>query len=279
MYSKVIEMMVSGDLKENIICSKFKMTPVFYSQATCALANSGGGYIIIGIEKENNNFSIIGFNKRFNYAIIIEEGLKKLSHQVKVQYEIIRYDSKDILVVKIVESKIKVCFNNNKYIFEGSEIVKCEGEVIMDMNKIFIVHGHDNEAKSVTARFIEKVGLEAIILHEQASQGKTIIEKIEANSNVGFAVVLYTPCDEGKSKNEDILNLRARQNVVFEHGYLIGKLGRDKVCALVKGDIEKPNDVSGIVYIDFDEAGAWQMALIREMQSVGYVIDSRKFFL
>ncbi len=66
---------------------------------------------------------------------------------------------------------------------------------------------------------------------------------------------------------------RARQNVVLEHGYLMGKLGRSKVCALVKGDVEIPNDISGVVYISMDDAGAWKFAVAKEMKAAGYDID------
>jgi len=117
-----------------------------------------------------------------------------------------------------------------------------------DKLNVFIVHGHDDLAKMETAKFIEQLGLIPIILHEQVSSGFTIIEKIENYSNVGFGVVLYTPCDLGAKKgNETELKLRARQNVVFEHGFLIGKIGRKNVVALVKGDVETPNDISGVV--------------------------------
>ena len=147
----------------------------------------------------------------------------------------------------------------------------------MDKSKVFIVHGHDNAAKESVARFVEKIGLEAIILHEQASSGNTIIEKIEANSNVGFAIVLYTPCDVGVSKGEkDQLKPRARQNVIFEHGYLIGKIGRKNVSALVKGDVETPNDISGVVYIKMDEADSWKYAVGKEMKACGYDVDLNK---
>ena len=147
----------------------------------------------------------------------------------------------------------------------------------MDKSKVFIVHGHDNAAKEAVARFIEKIGLEAIILHEQASSGNTIIEKIEANSNVGFGIVLYTPCDLGASQEEkDQLNPRARQNVIFEHGYLIGKIGRKNVCALVKGDIEKPNDISGVVYIKMEGEKEWKYKVADEMKACGYDIDLNK---
>lgn len=149
---------------------------------------------------------------------------------------------------------------------------------IRSPEKIFIVHGHDDAAKQEMARTLEKAGFEAIILHEQADSGKTIIEKIEKNTDVSFAVVLYTECDYGRAKEDDIAKerFRARQNVVFEHGYLIGKLGRDRVCALVKGNVETPGDISGVVYTPMDAAGAWKMQLGKNMKDVGLDIDMNK---
>ncbi len=142
-------------------------------------------------------------------------------------------------------------------------------------NKVFIVHGRDNEAKLEMARFLEKAGLEAIVLHEQASRSMTIIEKIEQYGDVGFVVVLYTPCDIGGLNDEGMeLVPRARQNVVFEHGYFIGLLDRSRVSAFVKGNIEKPNDISGVVYTDLDQAGAWKMSLLKELKEVGYSVNA-----
>lgn len=147
---------------------------------------------------------------------------------------------------------------------------------IMRNNKIFIVHGRDDHAKIEVARFVEKLGFEAIILHEQANSGNTIIEKIEEHTNVGFAIVLYTPCDKGGLAISDDLKLRARQNVVFEHGFLIAKLGRKNVCALVKGEIEIPNDISGVVYIQFDSHSAWHLNVAEELREAGYNVDMNK---
>lgn len=148
-----------------------------------------------------------------------------------------------------------------------------------DNKKVFIVHGHDNEAKQELARVLEKSSFEAIILHEQPNSGKTIIEKIEKYTDVGYAIVLYTECDKGRSKDEPVEKerFRARQNVVFEHGYLIAKLGRGHVCALIKGDVETPGDISGVVYINMDETGAWKMSLAKDMQDVGLPVDMNKF--
>lgn len=147
----------------------------------------------------------------------------------------------------------------------------------IDKTKVFIVHGRDDLAKIEVARFVEKFGLEAVILHEQANGGKTIIEKIEEHTNVGYGIVLYTPCDIG-GLNETELQPRARQNVVFEHGYLIGKLGRKNVCALVKGNIETPNDISGVVYISLDEHEGWHKKLVKELRAADYEIDADKLF-
>lgn len=143
-------------------------------------------------------------------------------------------------------------------------------------NKVFIVHGHDDGLKNEVARFVERLDLEAVILHEQANAGNTIIEKIEKNSDVGFAIVLYTPCDEGKSKSSEQLRSRARQNVIFEHGYFIARLGRSNVVALHKGeDLELPNDISGVVYVKY-ENGAWKYEIAKEMLASGYKVDMNK---
>lgn len=136
--------------------------------------------------------------------------------------------------------------------------------------QVFIVHGHDDIAKLDVANFITSLGLQPIILHMQASSGMTIIEKIEHYSNVGFGIVLYTPCDTGAKVGALSGRYRARQNVVFEHGYLIGKLGRPRVSAVVKGDIETPNDISGVVYVGMDTNFNWQEQLKLEMRHVGY---------
>jgi len=148
---------------------------------------------------------------------------------------------------------------------------------IRNKRKVFIVHGHDNGVKQEVSRFIEKLGLEAIVLHEQANAGMTIIEKIEYYSNdADFALVLYTPCDHGRGAHESNIppKNRARQNVVFEHGYLMAKLGRENVCSLVKGNIETPNDISGVVYVDLDYAGAWKYQVAKELEYCGYVINN-----
>ncbi len=147
--------------------------------------------------------------------------------------------------------------------------------VARNKRKVFIVHGRDNEVKQEVARFIEKLGLHTIILHEQVSAGMTIIEKIERYSNeADFAIVLYTPCDQGRGTHETKMHprYRARQNVVFEHGFLMAKLGRENVCALRKGEIETPNDISGVVYVDFDAQGGWQTGLVKELKACGYKV-------
>lgn len=144
-------------------------------------------------------------------------------------------------------------------------------------NKIFIVHGHDAGTKESVARFIAQLGLEPIILHEQANQGRTIIEKFEDHSDVGYAIVLITPDDTGSSvKEPSKVRQRARQNVIFEFGYFLGKLGRKNVAGLVKGDIEAPSDYSGVLYIPLDESGGWRLLLIKELKSAGYEVDANK---
>ena len=144
-------------------------------------------------------------------------------------------------------------------------------------NEVFIVHGRDEAAKHAVARFLEKLGLEPIILHEQANKGRTIIEKFEDYSLVGYAVVLLTADDVGKlASQEPKLSPRARQNVVFEWGFFMGKLGRERVCALYEEGIEQPSDLDGVVYVSLDKIGAWKLLLGKELQAAGFDIDLNK---
>jgi len=141
-------------------------------------------------------------------------------------------------------------------------------------NLVFIVHGHDNEAKESVARFVSKLGLEPIILHERPNSGKTIIEKLESNvEKVAFAIVLLTPDDKGASIDTNQLKYRARQNVIYELGFFNAKLGRDKVCVLKKGDIEVLSDYLGVAYVDMDSNGGWKNQLTREIIEAGLPVS------
>ncbi len=148
--------------------------------------------------------------------------------------------------------------------------------VVERSNRIFIVHGHDGEARESVARFIERLGLVPVVLHEQANRGRTIIEKVEANSDVGFAIVLLTPDDEGKMKDAAALEPRARQNVLLELGYFLGRLGRERVCALKKGLVEIPSDFAGVVWEPMTDSPGWKQSIGKELEAAGYAIDWNK---
>ena len=135
--------------------------------------------------------------------------------------------------------------------------------------KIFLVHGHDEAAKSAVEKFLKQLGVDTVILADLPSGGKTIIEKFEAHADVGYAVALLTADDVGSRQGEDAVQPRARQNVVFELGYFIGRLGRKRVCALTKGEPEIPSDYSGVVYISMDGKDDWQGKLVQELREAG----------
>ena len=140
---------------------------------------------------------------------------------------------------------------------------------------IFIVHGHDESTKNSVENFINNdLELNSIILHKEADEGRTIIEKLEMHSNVGFAIVLFTPDDFGFPKNNPKkIGERARQNVIFELGYFIAKLGRNRVCVLYKGDVEILSDFQGVLYKKMDENGSWETELKKEIQNVGILYN------
>lgn len=141
--------------------------------------------------------------------------------------------------------------------------------------RVFVVHGRDEAAREAVSNVLMKLNLVPVILHEQANQGRTIIEKIEGNSDVRFAVVLLTPDDVGGIAGQE-LQPRARQNVLLELGYFVGLLGRKNVCALKKGELEIPSDFGGVAYTTFDDRRAWAFELARELRAAGYEIDTNR---
>ena len=133
-------------------------------------------------------------------------------------------------------------------------------EVLVLSKKVFVVHGHDDLAKTSLEAFLREIGLEPVILHRQADEGLTIIEKFEKNSDVGYAFIVLTPDEIAYLKDEDSKpdeerkkEFRARPNVIFEFGYFVGKLGRKQVCCLYTGNVSLPSDVAGMIYKKYDK--------------------------
>jgi|TARA_R110001583_G_scaffold56032_1_gene169741 predicted nucleotide-binding protein len=137
--------------------------------------------------------------------------------------------------------------------------------------KVFIVHGHDEHLLLEVENLCRKLNLEPIVLKDQSSGGATIIEKLENYSDAHYAIILYTECDEGRRVGTTEVRKRARQNVIFEHGYFIAKLGRKSVASLIKGDIEIQGDIGGVVYINYSHD--WKYKLAKEMKDSGLSID------
>ena len=140
----------------------------------------------------------------------------------------------------------------------------------------FIVHGHDQALLQQVARFIEKLEIKPVVLFEVPGKAQTVIEKLESNSDVSFAVVLFTPDDFGRAAKEKGLHPRARQNVVLELGYFIGKLGRSNVVALYDESVELPSDYRGVEYVKIDAEGAWKLKLAKELRAAGLPVDMNK---
>lgn len=120
-------------------------------------------------------------------------------------------------------------------------------------NRVFLVHGQNEAARTAVVSFLESVGLVGIVLHEQPNMGRHLLTKfIQEADLVTFAVVLMTDDDIGSVKG-GTLAPRARQNVILELGYFLAHLGQARVCALVTPGLETPSDFDGIVYIRMDD--------------------------
>lgn len=147
-------------------------------------------------------------------------------------------------------------------------------------DEVFIVHGHNEEMKQSIARTIEKLDLKPIILHEKANKGRTIIQKFIDHSDVGFAIILMSADDYGFSIKEpaSAARLRARQNVIMELGFFLGKLGINRVVAIFEQNenFEIPSDYDGVIFIPYDNDGKWKFDIIKELKALEYQVDANK---
>lgn len=186
--------------------------------------------------------------------------------------------------IKLSNGAIINCFANGNHNIQGKNIQEVkdflEGKEITENKKVFVVYGHDDIARTQLEAMLRRWDLDPIILDQQASSGQTIIEKLEEyGANVGYAIVLATPDDEGKAKTEEGYKSRVRQNVVLELGMFLSKLGREKVAILLKEEknFEKPSDIQGLIYIPFqNKVDEVALSLIRELTRQGYKIDSTR---
>jgi predicted nucleotide-binding protein len=147
--------------------------------------------------------------------------------------------------------------------------------------RIFIVHGHDGDLKNQLARLLQRLDFDPVILAERPEKGQALLGKLNSElADVAFGFVLYTGDDVGAAAGEaDKLKARARQNVLFEHGLLLGLLGSERLCVIVKGDVELPSDLVGIV-TKMIPAGAnieaIAIELANELEAAGYDVDANK---
>lgn len=135
--------------------------------------------------------------------------------------------------------------------------------------KVFIIHGHDELLKKDLQLLLIRGGVNNIVLHEMADKGRSIIDKlIEEGKDSNYAIGLLTPDDLLQDGTG-----RARQNVILEIGYFLGKLGKERVRMLIKEGVEIPSDLSGILYEKYDSGGAWKTSILKELMAVGIYVD------
>lgn len=184
----------------------------------------------------------------------------------------------NVLATALEELEIKRA-TNNLHVQPSTHAIDTKDSK-KNINQVFVVHGHDVAMKAAVARVLERLGLKPIILHEQADKGRTIIEKFIDHSSVGFAVVLFSPDDLAyeKGSSSDSARPRARQNVVLELGFFLGKLGRERVLVLHKQvpNFDMPSDYAGVLFKPFDEAQAWRLELARELAANGFKVDANR---
>ena len=158
------------------------------------------------------------------------------------------------------------------------EVFKIIGSLanIVHSRRVFVVHGRDHHFKDGLVYLLRSLDFDPIVLQDEPSKSLTVMEKLERDTeSIGFGFVLYTSDDISHLPNQPE-RYRARQNVVFEHGLLIGLLGRERTCALIKGDVEIPSDIQGVLHEHVDDVKQESLKIARVLRDAGYSIDGSK---
>lgn len=265
--TRIADTLVSNDLKA--ITEELKARVDF--SAFLGAANKGGSMVgSASLNWPTNREEELGLS-----IIVIERGANDPNWFLNFAHDYYYGGRKHFDSIRKITTSMIIPFCRDFRIYVEQNAQQSTSSLVepTDFGRVFIVHGHDEASRETVARFIVSIGLEPVILHEQANRGMTIIEKLIANGNVGYAIVLLTPDDLGRSIAEDDDNPRARQNVILELGYFLGRLGRERVMALLKGSVEIPSDYMGVLYEPYDDGGGWRQKLARELQTAGYEID------
>lgn len=176
--------------------------------------------------------------------------------------------------------KLKSYNNRVEFLTEPDELQTPPGRSssnCLSSNAIFVVHGRDKALRLEVQQFIERcTNCKPIILSDQPNQGLDLLGKFQREAETAcFAVVIMSGDDEGRLRaSEGEPRPRARQNVIFELGYFIGLLGREKVAVLYESNVEIPSDFGGVVYIQLDQG--WKFGLYRELKEAKIEVDLNK---
>lgn len=251
--------------------------------------------------KEGESFNYNNFSLKGNYGYPSSFKAEYIEWITKVEHILFSFFGRSSSIFESFKKTDKVTligngsgrFNLSQSIILGTlraaiEVIKFEPKEMKNKNialnkdsKVFIVHGHDEKMKSQLEIFLHEIGLTAIVLHRKPDEGMTIIEKFEKYStDASYAFILLTPDDvfypvlKNDIANSEKKEMRARQNVIFEFGYFVGKLGRKRVCCLYKKGISIPTDISGMLYKEIsDNVEEVALAIIKDLKASGYKVD------
>lgn len=235
----------------------------------------------------NENFFIEG--KECNHDNVDQIIVSESNENIEILVQRVKFELKAKMILypvteeSVATDKNYVRIVTTEILKEGKELLKKQqielsnetNKIQLSANrKIFIVYGHDENALLKVSQFVEKLDFTPIILSDKSNGGKTIIEKLEENADVGFAIVLYTPDDLVKKDKEEYK--QPRPNVIFEYGYFMAKLGRDRVALLQKEEVKENSDILGTAYIEMDDSDGWNMQVAKELKAAGYDVDLNK---
>ncbi len=199
------------------------------------------------------------------------------------QENLVAAKDKKYVIESILKGKVKGAYLCTEKFLTSTEKPLAPAQPVISASastprRIIVVSGTDEVMKQALTKALTKLWLAPVVMQEEPSQGRKIVEHFQDYADVGFAVVLLSPDDYTYPKAEAATKrkLSPQQDVIFLLGFLLGKLGKSKVLVFYKesADFAVPLDFEGVKFTAFDDRDSWKLALIRELTNCVYSVDA-----
>jgi predicted nucleotide-binding protein len=158
----------------------------------------------------------------------------------------------------------------------GSFVVTSRRSLTPATNDVFVIHGRDETNQLRLSKLIrEDFRLMPIVLLDKPGRSAPTIDKFEHHAQTcSYAIALFTADDRVTTKTGEEY-WQPRPNVIFETGWFVGRLGKERVLILLQEGVKNYSDFDGVNRIQFrDDVEDKFRAIQAELKASGLISNA-----